>query len=314
MAEERNNFQTALDVFEYVLSKKNYPTSASEIAETIRNDPSLRDWLRGKTPSKTVQARLSVDILEARGGSRFFRFAPAVYGLKHKLDAGEYPARYSQKYLFWRRRRRELSHSYTACVSTGGTALWTRRGFLSSEHFPLALLRHLDIRLVEKNTPTNDWPQGIKRLRYYYCFRHRDQVVRYRRSEFDMRHEGRSGNRAIGFDGWVTENHISMFSRVGYDVSASIFADANTIFGSEGNIEIDVDFLGFINDDSDKRNRGIIALVFVANLSKYFDFDDIKGARDLEWVTLHSHSNNYHSLENWSKYLFMALCQMKVSS
>ncbi|MDX8443705.1 hypothetical protein [Mesorhizobium australafricanum] len=122
-----------------------------------------------------------------------------------------------------------------------------------------------------------------------------------------MRHEGRVGSRSIGFDGWVTENHISLFSRVGYDVSASIYADANTIFDTDENIEMDVQFLGFINDDADKRNKGIVALVFAATLKKFFDFEEIKGAKDLEWVPIHRHSNAHHALENWSQYLMLAL-------
>lgn len=264
--------RTTLDVIEHVLRRKSRPASADEIASEIRQDPALRDWLRGSTPAKTVQARISVDIIEGRGKSRFFRYAPAIFGLRDKLQEGEYPQRYSRKYLFWRRRRRELAHAYVACVRTASTALWSRRGFLPQHHFPLALLRHVDIRLIEKTVAASQLDAETKRLRYYYCFKFEDKVVRYRRSEFDMRHEGRVGSRSIGFDGWVTENHISMFSRVGYDISASIFADANTIFDTDENIRMDVDFLGFINDETDRRNRGIVALVFVANLAKYFEF------------------------------------------
>lgn len=296
---------TALDAFEIVLRCRDTPASARDIAHAIRKKPELKFFLGGKTPWKTVQARISVDILDRGSRSRFFRFAPAVYGLREKIENGAYPETYSHQYKLWRRRRRELGHAYVACVDDVGSAIWTRRGFLPQQHFPLGTLKHLNIKLVEKHE--SEGQRQLKRLRYYYCFKFEDRVVKYRRSAYDMRNQGRVGSVSIGFDGWVTENHISLFSRIGYDISQSVYADARTIFDSSTNVVDNVEFIGFINDETDKRNKGIIALLFVAEMCSDYGFDELLGARELEWMKIRSGANEYYRLESWSKYLFDAL-------
>jgi predicted NUDIX family phosphoesterase len=303
MSYVQTSAESILDVVEDVLRQETRPMTALEISKSIRESPKRKNWLKGNTPHKTIQARLSTDILNNSRETRFYRYAPAVYGLKDRLESGDYPRQYLRKYIFWRRRRRELENSYIARINVDFTAFLNRGGFLDREFFPLNILRHLDIRLVDRKNIDKDKDSYNKLLRYYYCFRHEDKIVRYRRSNFDMNNEGRDGELSVGFDGWITENHLSLFSSIGFDIEPSVLADAYTIFDSQEKIDVQINFIGFLNDSTDRKNKHIIALVFDVQLEDFFEFDEIKGVRDLEWISLMNSSNRNVNLESWSKYL-----------
>lgn len=88
-----------------VLKIRRRPLSASAIIEDAYRMNLMPHHLHGKTQEKTLQARISRDILEKRDGSDFYRTAPGRFFLKEFLDDINIPEEYKKVYIAKRRKK-----------------------------------------------------------------------------------------------------------------------------------------------------------------------------------------------------------------
>ncbi|MGB3721395.1 MAG: hypothetical protein WA979_01080, partial [Pacificimonas sp.] len=79
--------------------------------------------LHGKTQQKTLQARLSEDILHHRGTSPFYRTEPGQFFLTEFLNADDIPAEWKTPFPA-RRRTRDLTRDNTLGLKRSFLAKW----------------------------------------------------------------------------------------------------------------------------------------------------------------------------------------------
>src|ERR1019366_1359868 len=79
--------QTYLRVAEIVLGKSLVPLNAREIVERGIEQGLFGDHIMSRTPQKSMQARLSMDILNQEGTSRFVRTARGRFALRSSIDS-----------------------------------------------------------------------------------------------------------------------------------------------------------------------------------------------------------------------------------
>src|SRR5216683_2230448 len=79
--------QTYLRVAETVLGKSLVPLSAREIVERSIEQGLFGDHVMSRTPQKSMQARLSMEILNRGGDSRFVRTARGRFALRSSLES-----------------------------------------------------------------------------------------------------------------------------------------------------------------------------------------------------------------------------------
>jgi HB1, ASXL, restriction endonuclease HTH domain len=93
---ESDKSRSFLEAAELTLKKIDRPLTALEI---VHEATKLRLLVsNGKTPHKTMQARLSIDILNNKQNSKFVRLNTGLFGLRENIkDKPEYvaPRRYS---------------------------------------------------------------------------------------------------------------------------------------------------------------------------------------------------------------------------
>src|SRR4051812_21259872 len=80
--------QTYLRVAEMVLSEAMSPLKAREIVERGIEQGLFGDHVMSRTPEKSMQARLSIDILSQGQNSRFARTAKGRFTVRSKLSLG----------------------------------------------------------------------------------------------------------------------------------------------------------------------------------------------------------------------------------
>src|ERR1700712_5417730 len=79
--------QTYLRVAETVLAKALSPLKAREIVERGIEQGLFGDHVMGRTPEKSMQSRLSIDILTRAGFSRFVRTARGRFALRASANS-----------------------------------------------------------------------------------------------------------------------------------------------------------------------------------------------------------------------------------
>lgn len=105
-----------LQMASIVLDRARAPLSAKEIIKRAYLLGIVPAHLHGKTQHKTLTARLSVDILENRERSPFFRPWPGRFFLSKFIDDDSLPQEYRTP-IVARRRARQLRREYAAYVS-----------------------------------------------------------------------------------------------------------------------------------------------------------------------------------------------------
>lgn len=96
-----------LDIAEQILAERKRPLSAKSILETAYELGVVPVHLHGQTQHKTLQARLSEDIVAFREQSRFFRTEPGKFFLRRFLTDRSVPDKYRTP-VATRRRVRQL--------------------------------------------------------------------------------------------------------------------------------------------------------------------------------------------------------------
>ena len=96
-----------LELAEIVLREERRPLTARALLKRAYKLQIIPANLYGKTQHKTLQARISEDILGRRDRSRFFRTAPGVFFLRDFLNDATIPPKFRSP-IVARRRQREL--------------------------------------------------------------------------------------------------------------------------------------------------------------------------------------------------------------
>jgi len=105
-----------LQIARSVLERARAPLSAKEIIKRAYLLNLVPNHLHGQTQHKTLTARLSVDILEFRERSGFFRPWPGRFFLTSLIDDDSLPKEYRTP-IIAKRRARQLRREYTAYIS-----------------------------------------------------------------------------------------------------------------------------------------------------------------------------------------------------
>lgn len=193
-----------------VLREARQPLSARQILETAYRLHIVPGDLYGKTQHKTLQARLSEDILKFRGKSEFLRTDPGRFFLRALLQDRALPTRHKREYLA-PLRANELKNFYVVCFGRDVV-----EQLLDSAH-RLINPSELDastIGYAKLSAIIND-PE-VCFLRVFVILYRGDDILAGR-SRSPMGDDIR-GNLSIGVSGFVKREDRSLFSEDGFGV------------------------------------------------------------------------------------------------
>ena len=197
-----------LDIAEEVLRRHRRPMGPRAILRHAYLLDLVDPHLHGTTQHKTVQARLSEDILERRERSRFYRTEPGRFFLREFLTDPEIPAEFRTP-MTARRRRRELTQAPVLCVARDslndltGTIRDCRLERLST------LLDEGKLSYFEAKRP----PLDYLTIWCFVIFARADDVLTYRVGRYRAPEETFASKRTVGFTSLVTEDQHTLFNR-----------------------------------------------------------------------------------------------------
>ena len=147
----RNLENSYLKIAADVLCVVRKPMSAKEIVGLAIERGMMPKHLYGKTPHKTMQARLSEDIVARQRASAFFRTGAGEFFLRSLQSDKSVPSEHKQEYIA-PRRKLQLPREY---ILTTKSQLWERE---FSKTIP--------------NSNTHSWPISNVRRRVAWCSKH----------------------------------------------------------------------------------------------------------------------------------------------
>lgn len=197
-----------LDIAEMVLTRRKRPMGPHAILKDAYLLDLMPGHLYGETQQKTLQARLSEDILHLKERSRFIRTEPGKFFLRSFLTDETIPAEF-RKPMKARRRKRELTPDPVLCIAKDSL----HKLSLKSEKKSFFIFEHLretgELTYFKvKNTPADHVPVWC-----FAIFVREENVLSYRVGRYRAHDEYLTAKRTLGFTSLVTENQKTLFNR-----------------------------------------------------------------------------------------------------
>ena len=298
-----------IDIAEAILRKLHRPATAREIIDRALSVPVMRNAFSGKTPYKTLNARISVDILQHGARSRFYRYAPAAYGLREFLESKDSDHNYKRVFI-GNSRRKQVSNEPVATVRCSALNFFNVDGIYAADHYPLQILDLLDVKYLDRKHV--EFRDDLKQLVSYACIYHEDQILSFEKGRYTSDDGEFVGKQSIGFGGHVNYYDLSLFDETPVGLNNNVLRELyeELYFFRKyfrHGIE-DIQFLGFLIDSSTSNGKRHLGLAAKVRLKNKLELETATlGFRNLRWISASKTPNSFDQFEIWSQYLFRHL-------
>lgn len=287
-----------LQLAEAVLNKTNQPLSASEILEAAYRLQLVPEHLFGKTQHKTLQARLSEDLLRNRERTAFARVAPGRFVLRSRLGVEDQ----SSEEFIAPLRAYQLKKFDVICADREELeSIWKE----SESFVPLTSV----LAAFSKQVPLVEAEKSLQlvHLRLLVSIKSLGRVLTVNSQRDPSYGQGRS----FGFLGYLKGVDIDLFSRDHLGLKEASFRTLQEQTGLPRQlveqiiktVELDaIDCLSLL-DSSEAQNSVVVLTSFECDQPEEFA-SYIPAHRSPRWVRLPSEINDLDSLEPLSQKIF----------
>ena len=313
-AQLEHEAQTFLRVAEIVLAGTSTPLRAQEIVDRAIERGLFGDHILGRTPEKSMQARLSTDILNEGEKSGFVRIARGRFTLRQKVTASE-EAGPIREYIAQRRILRTPKEE-VLCVSERAFS-----NVLTFQGIDTDAGEILDGLLAERNLAyisraeaetRNDAKQFIT----YVLVQCGQRLLFFKRSYLSRAAEFLRGAKCIGFGGHVSAADADMLSGGDRGLTACARRELSEELSLPGSgtfnhrairlfQNVPLERLGVLNDDSSEVGRRHAAVIFRAWLPEWEVARQLQkgdsSIKGLGWIDLVKDKVNITEFEYWSQ-------------
>lgn len=196
-----------LEIAEKVLADRRRPMGPHAILREAYLLDLMPQHLHGETQHKTLQARLSEDILYGKDKSRFVRTEPGKFFLRSLLTDETIPAEFRTT-ITARRRKRELTPDPVLCIAKESL----HKLEACDGHDQWAMLEGLRETGELSYCEFKNQPEGHVPVWSFVMLMRDDCVFSYRVGKYRTHDEGVSSKRTVGFASLVTEDQQTLFN------------------------------------------------------------------------------------------------------
>jgi len=292
-----------LHVAERVLKAARRPMTAKGILEAAYKSGIVPEHLFGKTQQKTLQARLSEDILHRRETSPFYRTQPGQYFLSELLADPSIPDEYKERFPA-RRRTRDLARNMMLSV---------KRDFVEANRSLLekgysSFMTEADRAEAITYANQQDLSEKLLTVWAFSIVKKDHSVLAYRVGRYRDDRDAFANKRSIGFPGPVSEEDRSLFST---DQFGAVDCAANILM-----TDLDLSLAAFpqhaptapvsthIFEIVDDRLNMVLVAVMEWDCPEWFEPTTRKlSLNEPHWLDMSTGWNDYEDFEPWSSKL-----------
>jgi hypothetical protein len=291
-----------LEIATKILKAERRPLSPHAILTAAYHRALVPPHLHGKTQHKTLQARISEDIIERREHSAFFRTSPGRFFLREFLTDVSIPEEFRRPFPA-RRRFREL---------ISGSALGIQRDALRSvaaENTPIEPKKIFNLLNAERYSYEDPKKKkdNIIFLRSFVCVHRDHSVLTYRIGRYRDDRDNFMSRRSIGFSAFVEIDEHTLFN----------LGDFGIVDSGVQATHVDLDIPQVSNQRADARliyflwctnTGGAAELLAVIKFECPKWFEPLKrrlALNDLAWLDLSRPVNDIDDFDPWSKMVLL---------
>jgi len=333
--------QTYLRVAEIVLANALRPLKAREIVERGIERGLFGDHVLSRTPEKSMQARLSMDILKGIGRSKFVRTQRGLFTLRSTLarsvDVGNKSDGTApiSEYVAERRVLRTPKEEVLCVSDVAFREVLTFQG-IDTDSGPILDRLFYDNNVLYVSRTEAEARDDAKQLVTYVFVQCGQRLLFFRRSYLSRAAEFLRGSKCIGFGGHVSAADADIFSLPDYGLAACARrelieelhlpdevearqtrrrVEERPSAGSAPRIPnlptmrlfygIPLERLGVLNDDSSENGRRHVAIIHRAWLPDWTVARRLQkgesSIKGLGWIDLSKDTVDISNFEYWSQ-------------
>lgn len=283
-------------------------------AKSILNEGYLRgivpSHLYGKTQHKTMNARISEDILHKQAGSKFYRTKPGEYFLREfrhavpEKDGIEFKAR---------RRVRDIVPKSFLIID--------RQAFKKLQKTPTKKFRNAFSQVRKEGGFCYQNRIEISELEIpvwvFICVKRGQELLTYRIGRYQEEDNGFMNKKTLGFRSMVSEEQFDLFSLDGLGLFNSVLdavafdLDAESIRTSQDEFEFRIHHLF----EEELNSVSIAVFSIVVDCPLWFEPTGKRlSINHLAWENLSTQPNNLDDFDPWSRSLFKTGVLKKIIS
>ncbi len=297
-----------------------------DIVAQAQDSGLFSDEMFSRTPQKSMQARLSMEIVRNGDDSTFVRTGKGVFFLRELLGDG-YTGKANDGYLgltptgelkpYRARPRRPRQTTENVLVIPGAAC----REILNFQGLKQGTKHHLE-RLVCSGVKhiartTAEETEEFKQVITYVLVTHKKHVLSFRRGRFNRAAQFLRGSLCIGFGGHVTDEDYSLFTAEDFGIKENAIRELMEEVKVE-ELETTIlaerlQFIGLINDNSTSLGRKHLAVVYQYEVPErdWGRWKDASGhelsINELRWIDTEAESVNLVEFEYWSQLCWRTL-------
>lgn len=289
-----------LEIAEKVLAFRKRPMGPHAILKDAYLLDLVPSHLHGDTQHKTLQARLSEDILHRKDRSRFVRTEPGKFFLRSFLADESIPAEFRRS-MIARRRKRELTPDPVLCIAKESLQKLAS-GAEEDYHSVLDALRETgELNYFEISKA----PDGHVPIWCFVILVREDSVLSYRVGRYRAHDDNAAAKRTVGFTSLVTENQQTLFNR--HDLG--VVEAGVTALAIDLDFPMDVEVLEAKTSEAPTivevttgDDLNAVLLVVETNCPSWFEPDTRRlSMNDLQWIPFRVPPNHLDDFDTWTQ-------------
>lgn len=311
---------TYLWVAETVLRKHKRPLNARTLVDYGQEDGLFPASGLSHTPQKSMQARLSMDILN-NDRSIFVRTAPGRFFLKELIATGGSSQEPPLQIYHAERRTPAPSSEMVLCIPRNVYERFLGYQGVGNigESNPFENLSETQIAYLARSEAETD--DRFKQVITYTIIQWQSKILSFRRGSYNRAANFLRGAHCVGFGGHVTDDDRDLFSRGDLGIKRNAAREiAEELMLPGGRPQIDpssLEFLGVLNDDSSTvgvRHVAVILRYWVEDWTRWRNVRKGEASINrLRWLDTVDDAINLSEFEYWSQLTIRAFFQSSMN-
>ncbi|WP_157888376.1 HTH domain-containing protein [Neptunicoccus sediminis] len=317
---------TYLWAAEQIIREQKRPMRVQDIIAQAQEAGLFSDDMFSRTPQKSMQARLSMEIVNNGDDSIFVRTGKGVFFLRALLTEGSAsqlgdgsltlkPTGELKPYRAKPRRPRQTKENVLVIPSAACREIMNFQGLGQETEPHLEKLIHSNVKHIARTTAEET--EEFKQVITYVLITHKKHVLSFRRGRFNRAAQFLRGSLCIGFGGHVTDEDYSLFTGEDFGIRANAVRELTEeikVDGLDSAIQTEqLHFLGLINDNSTSLGRKHLAVVYQYEVSesdwdKWLEVSKHElSINELRWINTETETVNLVEFEYWSQLCWRTL-------
>lgn len=289
-----------LDIARTVLRAHRRPMSAKSILTAAYRAGVVPTYLFGKTQHKTLQARISEDILHHRETSAFYRTEPGQFALVEFLKDPCVPVKWKTRFPA-RRRIRDLKRENALAVKRS-SVVSLRDSIVSFHEF---LDQAESDGALASMHPDHMGDHGYCSIWTFSIVRKGDDVLAYRVGRYRDDRDAFANRQSIGFPGALAADDVTLFSKDRFGVADCAIAVLQqdldlslAAFEGEASRQPEIDSVMAVSGTDGRLD--LVILLFWACPDWFEPTTRRLSLNNPRWLCFSSRHNDIDDFEPWS--------------